>query len=155
MYRDGGPLPGDSDTDIRIVLNEDCDAARRNAIKQKLKAAKVSGTKVSLNYYDEWGDIVANYSGFGGWGKKQPAVHGNYFREIRSRLCWRDIGQGGVRFYIHRGGLLRVHLAREYGPAWFLPLPMHGLYPQVGKVGVPAGVDFCIFCMTVCMSLAL
>ena len=127
LYRDGGPIHNDSDIDIRIVVNDDCS----NSLWLQTHIMKMKAGRVSLNFYQEWGDFVNGYG--------YPPTHGKanvsraLFARIRSQLCVREIDASGFQFVVHQKQPLQFAILNEYGPAWFVPLPFHGIYTDHAK----------------------
>ena len=134
-YRQGGPFRSDNDIDVRVVRNAKCAAAVYQALPSHLAACKRSGTMVALNSYDKWGDVVANLTQHQD-GPPYPSVDHTTMAALLSTLTLTNLDStNNVSFFIRKPHYLLDDLRREYGPAWFVPSPNHGITTAVIKLG--------------------
>ena len=128
-YRQGGPLDGDSDIDIRIIRNYECNPDVYNTLPERVAKCKQTGSHVSLNSYEEWGDPVSNLTQkIKKKGTSYPRIGHSAMKAIVSSLTYSAIDSTDeVHFFIRKPECLLQDLRRKYGPAWFVPSPNHGI----------------------------
>ena len=125
-YRQGGPIAGDSDIDIRVVRNYECNSDTYNILPRRVANCNRPGSQISLNRYDEWGDSVSNLTQQQD-GPPYPRIGHSAMKALVSTLTYTTIDSTNrLQFFIRKPDFLLGDLRREYGPAWFVPNVNHG-----------------------------
>ena len=114
LYRDGTAIMNDNDIDIRFGV-----MGNNAKIRKQLLALKRHDSKLSFNDMRRWGDF-SNYI-------SKNNISDQLLTELSERLCL------AARSPIQTLNNARQDLEGEYGPFWFVKVPLHGMHVNKWK----------------------